>query len=190
MSKINTRQDFRTVRYFRAPDDERVVAIFISGDFDEFEKFPPYLDTEEDRKHLADAYQNTDPETERRTKAHMTDDSWPLQVIMLEREPGATTLPHYHVPTEDLPPHPTRHELLLCQRGSAKVGIYTIDGDHLDDVLLRRDDMVLLLEGHLLDFLEPKTRIVEIKQGPFPDNDKADKVDLKKIHETAGATKI
>ena len=187
MSKIDTTQDFRTVRYFRAPDDDRIVAILIGADFDEFEKFPPYLDTEEERQHLAEAYQGADPDTERRTKAHLTDDSWPLQVIMLEREPGGTTLPHYHIPNEDLPPHPTRHQFMICQRGSAKIGIYTTAGEHLDDVVIRRDDMILMLEGHRIEFLEPKTRLIEIKQGPFPGNDSADKVDIKEISEVKGA---
>jgi hypothetical protein len=30
-------------------------------------------------------------------------------------------------------------------------------------------------------FLEPKTKLIEIKQGPFPENDAADKVDLKQV---------
>jgi hypothetical protein len=36
-----------------------------------------------------------------------------------------------------------------------------------------------MVEGHKVVFLEPKTKLIEIKQGPFPDNDSADKVDIK-----------
>jgi len=36
----------------------------------------------------------------------------------------------------------------------------------------------LMLEGHEVEFLEKGTRLVEIKQGPFPVTDEADKVDL------------
>jgi len=170
--------DLKTVRYFRAPDDHRVVAIHVRGDFDEYEKFPPYLDTEEEREHLRQAYRGADPDLERRTKAHLTEDAWPLQIVILERMPGGTTLPHYHIPDRDLPKLPTRHQVLLCQRGSAKVGIFTTRNEHLGDVILRRDDLILMLEGHRVEFLEPRTKLIEIKQGPFPDNDIADKVDL------------
>jgi len=170
--------DLKTVRYFRAPQDNRVVAIYISGDFDEYDKFPPYLDTAEEVAHLQAAYRGADPDTERRTKAHITDDQWPLQIVMLQRAPGGTTLPHYHIPDRELPKLPTRHQVLICQRGAAKVTIYTTDGTHLGDVVLKRDDLILMLEGHQVEFLEPKTKLIEIKQGPFPDNDAADKVDI------------
>jgi hypothetical protein len=170
--------ELRSVRYFHAPDDGRVVALYVSGDFDEYEKFPPYLDTEEEREHMRLAYKNADPDLERRTKAHLTDDRWPLQIVMLERMPGGTTLPHYHIPDRDLQKLPTRHQILLCQRGSAKVGVYTTGNHHVGDVILKRDDFILMLEGHRVEFLEPRTKLIEIKQGPFPDNDIADKVDL------------
>ena len=35
-----------------------------------------------------------------------------------------------------------------------------------------------MLEGHEVEFLENGTRLIEIKQGPFPVTDEADKVDL------------
>ena len=35
-----------------------------------------------------------------------------------------------------------------------------------------------MLEGHEVEFLEKGTRLIEIKQGPFPETDEADKVDL------------
>ena len=171
--------ELKGVRYYRAPDDNRIVAMHVRGDFDEYEKYPPYLDTEEDRAHMRESYKNADPDMERRTKAHMTDDNWPLQIVMLEREPGGTTLPHYHIPDRELPKLPTRHQILLCQRGSAKVGVFTTNNEHLGDVILKRDDLILMLEGHRVEFLEPKTKLIEIKQGPFPDNDIIDKVDLK-----------
>lgn len=186
MTHINTYQDLKTVKYYRAPEDQRIVAIFVSGNFDEFEKFPPYLDTEEERAHLKVGYQNADPDQERRTKAHLTDDSWPLQVVVLERNPGGTTLPHYHVPDQDLPPLPTRHQMLICQRGKAKIGLYTKEGEHLDDVTLQAHDMIIMLEGHRIEFLEPKTRLVEVKQGPFPGTDEADKIELTDVWETKG----
>jgi hypothetical protein len=38
-----------------------------------------------------------------------------------------------------------------------------------------------MLEGHEVEFLEPRTRLIEIKQGPFPDNDTADKIDIQQV---------
>lgn len=171
--------DLRTVTYYHAPSDNRVVAILIKGDFDEFEKFPPFMDTEEERQHVREAYSVADPMLERTTKAHITDDSWPLQLVILQREPGGTTNPHYHIPDEELPPLPTRHQMLICQRGRARIGVYTTEGDALGDVILEKDDIILMLEGHDIEFLESGSRLVEVKQGPFPGTDEADKVDLR-----------
>jgi hypothetical protein len=167
------------VQYFRAPDDRRPVAIFISGQFDEFDKFPPFMETEEEIRHVREAYKIADPLLERTTKAHITDNSWPLQIILLERNAGGTTLPHYHIPTEALPEFPTRHQILVCQSGTARVGIFTRQGQALGEVVMRPNDLVLLLEGHEVEFLEHGTRLVEVKQGPFPGTDADDKVDLK-----------
>lgn len=177
MTQFNTPEGLEHVRYYKSPRDGRVVAIHIKGDFDEFESFPPFMDTEEEREHIRKAY-NVDPMSERKNKAHLTDDNWPLQVVMLQRDPGGTTAPHYHIPDVPLPDHPTRHQILLCQRGRARVGVYATEGDFLGDVFLEPHDLILMLEGHEVEFLEPKTRLIEIKQGPFPVTDEADKVDL------------
>ena len=175
---MTTDQELRTVTYFRAPEDGRIVAIHVRSDFDEFEKFPPFMDSEEELRHVREAYRVADPASERHTKAHITDNAWPLQVIVLQREPGGTTMPHYHVPNEALPPSPTRHQILICQRGRARIGIFTKEGRAVGDVDLAPDDLVLMLEGHEVEFVEPRTRLIEIKQGPFPGTDADDKVDL------------
>lgn len=171
-------EDLKTVKYLRAPKDGRVVAIFIGGNFDEYEKFPPFMDTEEELAHVREAYKVDDPTSERRTKAHITDNAWPLQVVLLNRDPGGTASAHYHIPDEELPPLPTRHQIFICQQGKARIGIFTTEGEQLEDVILTPNDMVLMLEGHEIETLEPGTKIVEIKQGPFPGTDEADKVEL------------
>ena len=111
----------RHVKYFHAPGDHRAIAIFISGQFDEFEKFPSFMETEEEIQHVREAYKVADPLLERTMKAHVTDNSWPLQIILLQRNPGGTTLPHYHVSTELLPDLPTRHQVLICQSGGTRL---------------------------------------------------------------------
>lgn len=181
MSIADAKTDYRTVRYFRAPDDDRVVAIYIGPDFDEYEKFPPFMRTEAEVEHVKKAYQLSDPMREVATKAHITDDSWPLQIIMLNRDPGGTTNAHYHASDEPLPSIPTRHQILLCQSGHAKVGVFTTAGQELGYVDLKPNGMILMAEGHSVEFIEPNTKLIEIKQGPFPGSDADDKVDIPEI---------
>ena len=69
MSSPAPNEIFKHVKYFRA-DDRRPVAIFIGGDFDEFDKFPPFMESEEEIRHVREAYKIEDPLLERTTKAH------------------------------------------------------------------------------------------------------------------------
>ena len=41
MSEFATPSDVQSVTYYKAPSDDRVVAIHIRADFEEFERFPP-----------------------------------------------------------------------------------------------------------------------------------------------------
>ncbi len=172
-----TENSFRTVRFYKAPDDGRVVGIFISSDFDEYEKFPPFVKTEEEREHILKAYETKDPALEISSKAHITDDEWPLQVILISREVGSKTKPHYHRNIR-APDVKTRHEIIMCQSGLKKVGVYTWDGKHLGDAILKPGDLIILAEGHSTEVLEKNTKTIEIKQGPFPVTDAADKEEL------------
>jgi hypothetical protein len=169
------------VEYYKAPDDGRMVAVVIRGDFSDYAAFPPFVETEEERAHIESAYSVADPTVERDGKAHITPHGWPLQVIMLQRDKSATTLAHYHVLENELPPMPTRHQILICLRGALKVGVYTRQGAHLGDAVLRDDDLIIMLEGHQVEFLEAGTKVIEVKQGPFPGSDAADKVDLHEV---------
>ena len=101
--------------------------IHVRGDFDDYAKFPPYLDSEEAKEHIRTAYAGQDIEAERNTKAHMTDDDVPLQIIVLNRPKGAITKAHYHV-VEERTTNTTRHQILLCQRGKVRVGVFTKEG--------------------------------------------------------------
>ncbi len=169
--------DTQHVRFFKAQDG-RTVAMLVRADFDEYAQFPPFIDTPAERAHLEVAYSRDTLERERDTKAHLTDDEFPLQVILLNRDPGATTKAHYHI-VERHPGLPTRHQVVLCQRGAARVGVYTKEGDHRGDVRLGPGDLILLCEGHEMEFLERGTKLIEVKQGPFPKTDERDKVMLR-----------
>jgi len=157
----------RGVEYFRAKDG-RVVGIYIKGDFDDYEKFPPYVEEDAEKDFLSDAYQLSDLQREKYTKAHVTPEDYPLQITILNRDPGAVTKAHYH---ENFVTYEGkyRHQILWCQRGKAAVGIYTVEGDHVGDVMLEKFDMVLVTEGHRVEFIEPDTKLLEVKQGPIPE---------------------
>ncbi len=165
------------VDYYKAADG-RVIAIHVKGDFSDYAKFPPYLDTEEAQEHIRTAYAGQDIDEERNTKAHMTDDEIPLQVIVLNRPKGAVTKAHYHLVEERPSVNTTRHQILLCQCGKVRVGVFTKEGDYLGDAILNPGDLILMYEGHEVEFLEDDTKLIEIKEGPFPETDDKDKVEL------------
>lgn len=166
--KENQLPEANGVKYFRAKDG-RVVAIYIQGDFEDYEKFPPYVQTDSEKAFLSTAYKLEDLKRERYTKAHITPENYPLQLTILNRDPGATTRPHYHEIFE-APKGNLRQQILYCQRGKARIGIYTKEGEHLGDVILENFGLVLCNEGHEVEFLEPNTKLIEVKQGPIPED--------------------
>jgi len=158
--------------------DGRVVAMFVSGKFDDYTSFPPFVEDAREIAHLETAYKLKDPKRERETKAHLTADEWPLQIVVLNRDKGSYVNPHYHL-NDRQPESPTRHQIMICQRGHARVGVYTKEGEYIDTVDLFEDDLILLFEGHSIEFAGEDTKLIEIKMGPFPQTDEQDKVDIK-----------
>lgn len=164
------------VTEYRAGDG-RLIGLLVRGNFEDYESFPPFVDSDEEVKHIQDAYQVSNPLRERYTKAHLTADPLPLQVIILAREKGSRVNPHFH--RNDIQPESdTRHQIMICQAGSANIGLYTKEADHIADVVIRPNDLILMCEGHSIEFLEEGTKLLEIKQGPFPATDAEDKEDL------------
>lgn len=157
--------------------DGRVVAMFVSGQFDDYTSFPPFAEDAAEVAHLQEAYKLSDPRRERETKAHLTANEWPLQIVVLNRDKGSAVNPHYHL-NDVQPETPTRHQIMICQRGLARIGIYTKEGEYVDTVDLERDDLILLFEGHAIEFVGEDTKLIEIKMGPFPETDEKDKVDI------------
>ena len=96
---------------------------------------------------------------------------------MLNRPAGAFVNPHYHT-NERSPQTATRHQVMVCLGGAARIGLFATDGDHVEDVELAPGDIALLYEGHSIETLEDGTRLVEVKQGPMPPNPLDDDVSL------------
>jgi hypothetical protein len=59
---------------------------------------------------------------------------------------------------------------MICSSGSARIGLFTKGGDHVADVVLAPGDLLLMYEGHSIETLEDGTRLLEIKQGPMPED--------------------
>jgi hypothetical protein len=156
------------VEYFRAADGTPV-GLLIPHDFDDFEAHPPTFETDEEREWLKANYRVQSPEQERRTKAHITPDELPLQITILQRPAGSLVKPHWHL-NERPPTTETRHQVMICSSGSARIGLFTKGGDHVADVVLAPGDLLLMYEGHSIETLEDGTRLLEIKQGPMPEN--------------------
>ena len=166
----------KQIRHYLSQDG-RLIGLLVPGEFNDYGSFPPFLKSEEERRHLAQAYSKVSAEREALTKAHLTADELPLQIVVLARDPGSKVNPHYHV--NDPPAQSaTRHQIMICQSGRARIGLFTKDGEHVDTVTIQQHDLILMTEGHSIEFVDPGTRLVEIKMGPFPQTDEADKVDI------------
>jgi hypothetical protein len=165
-----------TAEMHRAADG-RPLAMVVRHDFDDFTSFPPTFDTQAEREWLQEHYRVASPELERTTKAHLTPDELPLQMTLLNRPAGAFVKPHYHV-NEGAAELDTRHQVMVCLTGRARIGIFAKEGDHVTDVDLDAGDLILMYEGHSIETLEDGTRLLEIKQGPMPANPFDDNVPI------------
>ena len=145
----------------------KTLAMVVRGDFDDYVSSPPFLDSEEERAGLAAGYAGTDPETERRTKAHITADESAFQITLLNRPPGAVTKPHYHHVATQRPANATRHKIMFCRSGRMRANVYATDGTKVAAVELAPGDFILTYEGHGYEFLSEGTRALEIMEGPL-----------------------
>jgi hypothetical protein len=60
--------------------------------------------------------------------------------------------------------------------------LFSKQGEVVADVVLFAGDLALLYEGHSIETLEDGTRLLEVKQGPMPDDPFADNVALVASH--------
>ena len=98
----------------------------------------------------------------------LTDESLPLQMSVLVKEEGEGSPAHVHAPSVAVDQGGRyRHEMLHVLDGRVDVGVHTGEGVLAERVVLGPGDTILLFEGHDTVFLE-RTRLVEIKEGPYP----------------------
>lgn len=98
----------------------------------------------------------------------LTDESLPLQMSVMVKEEGEGSPAHVHTPSVAVDQGDRyRHEMLHVLDGRVDVGVHTGEGVLAERVVLGPGDTILLFEGHDTVFLE-RTRLVEIKEGPYP----------------------
>ena len=88
-----------------------------------------------------------------------------FQFGLLAHEAGFIEAPHYHRPfsrtIDDL------QQMFVVQRGVVAVDLYSDDGDHLREIILRAGDAIVLIHGvHAVRVIEDM-QCISVKQGPF-----------------------
>lgn len=91
----------------------------------------------------------------------------PFQIGLHDRKKGVVLTPHTHKVLKPLIIN-TIQEILYVVSGKIRITLYTRKGETISKKILSRGDSILLVaEGHGVEFLQ-KSRIFEVKQGPYP----------------------
>jgi uncharacterized protein YjlB len=93
-----------------------------------------------------------------------------LQVGAWNYDAGKKLLAHIHNTVERTINR--THEVLYVISGRLEAVIYTLDAEEVKTLILEAGDvLVLLSSGHGYRILEDGTRVIEIKNGPYPGAD-------------------
>jgi hypothetical protein len=105
-----------------------------------------------------------------------THPSYPFQIGVHLKSKGSKIEAHIHRPFSDL--IKSRQEFIHVDYGKVKITIYDENKKNIGSRILNSGDSFLAIEGgHGFNFLS-KTKLIEVKQGPY-DSTKNDK---EKIH--------
>jgi len=149
-----TESTTRDVTRFEAVGDGRLIGLLIPADFDQF----------------ADYY----PKDGRR--AYVTDFGLPLQVVSGVGDAGESGSNHVHPSVPASTSWPTRHKVVVCIAGSIDVELSEGDGSPVGTASLTAGAALLCTEGHRVVFRTNGSRMIEVKQGPFPGTTELDRV--------------
>jgi hypothetical protein len=104
----------------------------------------------------------------------LTSPESPLQLGMNFYEAGETVKAHYHLPRRIETTQ--SNEFVMISEGSTTLTLFDADDQApFRELLLEKGDMVLLLAGGHAFKMHERTKIVEVKQGPY-DGKSKDKV--------------
>ena len=96
---------------------------------------------------------------------------WPFQLGLLMHKSGHTIAPHRHTAQPGRVIAQTQ-EFLLVVSGTMEVDFFDVDGQWFDTQRLTSGEALLHIQGgHGFRFME-KTRVLELKQGPYLGKDK------------------
>lgn len=89
----------------------------------------------------------------------------PLQVVSLKHKSGKHLQAHMHQPK--LRKTYSMQEGLIIKKGSIKVSLFSPDKVKFKDVIIKKGEMLILMNGgYAINFLE-NSEIFEVKNGPF-----------------------
>lgn len=97
--------------------------------------------------------------------------NYPFQIGFHNRPAQTVLKPHFH------PPHnffiKSNQEVLFILKGKIKISLYNQENKYLASKVLTTGDSILFVSGgHGVKFLQ-KSKIFEVKQGPYPGDKKA-----------------
>ena len=106
-----------------------------------------------------------------------TPNEFSQQLGYMNRPKGYIIAPHSHNKVERK--IETTNETLIIKSGKVRIDFFDENKNYLKSKILNKGDVILLVNGgHGFEMLE-KTEIIEIKQGPYADDQ--DKTRFKKI---------
>ena len=95
-----------------------------------------------------------------------TPDDYALQLGKHAHPKGKTIKAHLHCPVQ-VERFASLQEVLYIEKGKVRITFFTQSGKKIKSKILAKGDVILLMEGgHGFEFLE-KTKMIEIKQGPY-----------------------
>lgn len=101
----------------------------------------------------------------------LTPETAPFQLGLMEHPKGYTIRAHCH-PSQHYDVH-SMSEFLYLEHGSVRVTIYDEHWDAIATEKLHKGDVILIFTGgHAFEVLED-CRMFEVKQGPYPGENKA-----------------
>jgi hypothetical protein len=107
-----------------------------------------------------------------------TDPSLSQQLAYMKRKEGYRIKPHTHLPVPRQVIY--TQETLFVRRGCVRVNFYDKHDKYLTTNLLGAGDCILLIAGgHGFEFMKD-SEVIEVKQGPYIENDKRHFSDIRK----------
>jgi len=100
-----------------------------------------------------------------------TKNSFPLQVAYINHKRNHVIMPHVHLRKKRKIFQTS--EVLIILKGKLKVDFYTKNEKFLKSRVLKKNDIIVFLNGGHGFYVKEKCSFIEVKQGPFfPSSDK------------------